>query len=208
MAAVLTVVLIALMVAVWVTVIWVIPSAANGRLRMTLWEFRDELFDEIYSGGFEDPSVAKELLSDVERAIVVGHKILSPAKLLWWAVACRIGGLTPSFSAVRNLALELAEAERKKVAALSSADRERMEERLNRYQSILARHFLLSTYSGWFAILFVVPVVFLVAIRRGWKQGAFRAAKTEVRDDLALDYALLVIARQDNTTHPELSAFV
>src|SRR5579864_7994979 len=90
MGAILAVALIALMVGVWVTVVWTVPTAARSHLRLRLWTFRDELFDEIYAGAFEDPAPAKELLRDVERAIASAHRIMSPAKMVWFAIACRI----------------------------------------------------------------------------------------------------------------------
>jgi len=168
MNALLTINLIVLALAAWLSVTKVVPSCATSRYRYRLWRLRDGLSDDIRHGKFHDVEAAKNVRLLIDLAIEDAED-LSALNLLLFGLVVRKSDLPED-------PLGLAD--------LRPHDRDCLNERLTEVQDALLSKTLFGSVSGWFITALVSPVVLVAALRDSGRPKVLQRTSDRIRDDL------------------------
>lgn len=192
MTAVLTIAVIAIAGFAWLCLTNVIPSCCTSLFRYRLWQLRDEVFDEIYVGTFDDSEQPERLVDLLEVAIAQSHEVTVFRLLLMrWSN--------------RNLP----QASRSDVypfESLTEHDKPLMKQRLDRFESIIIRHVAFGSPSGWIAIAILAPMAGIAVIfdrLRGDRGGGsiVQDAKEDLRERLEGEPALAALMNGRKPKH-------
>lgn len=138
----------------WFSVVLLIPGYTESILRYRLWRVRDQVYDDIASGKLPDCRASRNLIDEVETLIRASHHMTLPRILLLW-VACprQTNNVTqPSHDLYTNEQIEYA----KQIH--------------DGAYELCARHAIFGTYSGWFAIPFLVTIGVVMRIFHLYQQ--------------------------------------
>jgi hypothetical protein len=175
---------------------WVIPACNKSVFRLRLWEFRDEVADEIRAGGFSDAERARELVCLIEEVIEFAGDV-SAGKLLVVQVASR-GHLRD----VTDTTISL--------EGLEPHDRARLASHRGTLEWAMRRHMLTASPLGWVLLVTIVPLsVAASAVAYIFDQSGsvWGNAKARLRNEIDPRAALLD-HRPDAFAQRELSQMV
>lgn len=180
------VILIALVLTLlaWASVFRVVPACANSTFRYRLWQLRDEVFDEILRGEYDDLEQPRAFVKLAE-ASIENAADLSVFKVWTLHLVSRGMPLPDIFH----------------LDGLSPGDRGRLRPHLRNFEGAVIKKALGGTPSGWavLAALGSIAVVESVSrrVRGEMRSGAsvFADAKWHVREDFEMDAAVAMMKR-------------
>ncbi len=188
MTTLLTINLLVLMIAAWLSVLVVVPRCKTSRFRYLLWQQRDELVDEVRHGEYENPKGAEGLIALIETAIEDAHDLTAINFV--------------SFRLLFTRHMDLHKEDPFGLADLNAADRRRLREHLTAVDHTLFDKAFLWTPSGWL----LLPVLLLLALlsmlrSRGRRPSVVQPTARRIREDLAL-------SNPDDRMHGPVSQYV
>jgi hypothetical protein len=150
----------------WLAIFMVVPSCMQSMFRHRLWRLRDNIVDQIRGDGLAEPGPFRDLVHEVECAIIAAPEV-SPFRI----------GLLRAVSGnfMRDAKVESFDPEN-----VHPSDRRLAEAYVAEFRAAFFRQLLFGSPSGWILFLLLVVLTLPIALVRSVTRGA--AVVTEAKD--------------------------
>ncbi|HTB70204.1 MAG TPA: hypothetical protein VK707_04420 [Solirubrobacteraceae bacterium] len=195
MSALLTIDFVALALFAGFCVARVIPACSTSVFRSRLWQFRDELADEIRANAYRDPERAKTLLREVECIIEKAKDVTAGRALYMQIFGRRLRSFPQDFP----------------LDGICAQDRERLARHCDWLEWALSRHIYLGSPLGWLLLVGVATLSLLISIfERPFNHSGnvFRNTRSRVRDEVDPRLTLFDLNREAIAHGRELNQMV
>jgi hypothetical protein len=196
MNALLTINIVAFALFSWICVFKLVPASAISLCRYRLWRLRDELFDEIRNGKFDDGKQPRRLLLLVETTIQSVEET-SALNLALFYISAR----------------KLPRPELFNFDELSTTDKECFDRHFDRFGQIMVKYVVGGTPSGWMSFVVIGPALLCVALAKRILRGnddsgsLIQDTKSQFQERLETRVDSVVALMNKRNGHPRRSLY-